>query len=133
MPLHAWLKRLLEQTTAAFGKMGKLTELEAESHLRAWMDLAKRYGRFRFERALQAAIARSEFFPRVGAIESHIPSAVRLVANMDDQCGSCHGTGWERIFQGRTIGGEGRRGNPIDRKAGAVRRCSCWNKVEAPA
>ena len=128
--LHVWLKRLLEQTAAAFGKAGKMTELEVESHFRAWLDVANKYGRVRFERGLQAAIARAEFFPRVGAIESHIPSDVRLIVSLDEQCPRCHGSGWERVRQGKTVGVEGRRGNPIDAKTGAVRRCSCWKKIE---
>ena len=122
---HAWLKNLLEQTAAAFGKTGKLTELECESHLRAWADLAHKVGRPRFEKALQAAISRSEFFPRVGAIESHVPTAVKQAAKVDPQCPACEGTGWERVFSGRTVGN-----NPVDPKQAAVRRCSCYT-VEA--
>ncbi len=129
--LHAWLKKLLEQTAAAFGKTGKLTELECESHLRAWADLVHKVGRLRFERGLQRAISRSEFFPRLGAIEAHVSSDVKLVGKLDPKCPACRGTGWERVFSGRTVGAEGRQGRPVDPKIGAVRRCRCFTKVEA--
>jgi hypothetical protein len=117
---------LLEQTASAFGKTGKLTALEVESHLRGWAELANKFGRMRFERGLQIAIARSEFFPRLGAIESHIPSDVKLIGKVDPYCPACEGMGWEQVFVGKTIAG-----HAVDPKVGAVRRCSCWRKVSA--
>jgi len=123
--LHDWLKRLLEQTAAAFGKTGKLTELECEAHLRAWADLVHKVGRLRFERGLQRAISRSEFFPRLGAIESHVSTDVKLIGKVDPECRACRGSGWERVFSGRTVCGK-----PVDLKVGAVQRCACYS-VEA--
>jgi hypothetical protein len=127
MSLTAWLMNLVEQTAAAYGK--KITALEVESHLRAWAELVHKVGRTHFEKGLQVAISRSQFFPRVGVIESHIPSG-KLIGKPDPDCKKCDGTSWERVFTGMTAGSEGLPGRPVD-KVGAVRRCVCWRKVEA--
>ena len=128
-PQSEWLGRLLEDTAKSFNK--NLNVLEAEAHLEAWSALVRKIGRPHFERALKRAIAESQFFPKLEAISSRIPSGLKLIGVADPNCKKCEGTSWERIFLGLTIGAEGRAGKPIDPKSGAVRRCSCWRKAEA--
>jgi hypothetical protein len=120
---NASLGTLLEETARAFGK--KLTDLEAEAHLEAWAKLERAVGRSRFESGLKLAIAESEYFPKLQQIASRVPD-VKLVGKIDSACPACGGSGWERVFVGRTIGG-----HPVDARTGAVRRCCCWRKVEA--
>lgn len=124
------LEELLDQTASAFGK--RLSPIEAEAHLQAWARLDKKFGRSRFEEGLKRAIAEVQFFPRLEQIESRVPEA-KLIGRTDLQCPACEGTGWERVFAGLTVGGEDRRGNSVDPKLGAVRRCACWHKVDAAA
>lgn len=123
-----WLAKLLKETAGAYNK--KLTEIEALAYLEAWRGLAEKVGRLKFEKALRGAIASCEFLPKLEQIKSRIPAGLKLVGKTDTQCPACDGTGWERVFLGLTIGAEGQKGNPIDPKAGAVRRCSCWRKEE---
>jgi hypothetical protein len=122
---------LLEQTIAAFGRTGKITPLEAEAYLESWAGLVRKFGRQRLEKALKRAIAESQFFPKLEAITSRIPSGMKLIGVADPDCAKCVGTSWELVFEGLTVGPEDRPGRPVDRTLGAVRRCRCWRKVEA--
>jgi hypothetical protein len=123
------IAKLLEQTALAFNK--KLGPLEAEAHLEAWAGLVRELGMPHFQRALKQAIAESQFFPKLEAISSRVPSGLKLIGVADPNCKKCEGTSWERLFEGLTVGAEGRLGKPLDPRLGAVRRCSCWRKVEA--
>src|SRR5690348_749118 len=77
-PLQSeWLGRQLEDTARAYGK--NLNSLEAEAHLEAWTALVRKIGRPHFERALKRAIAESQFFPKLEAITSRIPSGLKLI------------------------------------------------------
>ena len=126
---NEWLGTLLEETARAFNKT--LTGLEAEAHLEAWGGLVRKFGRPHFERALKRSIAETQFFPKLEQITSRVPTGMKLVGRANPDCKKCAGTSWERVFTGLTVGSEDMPGRPVDPKLGAVRRCSCWRKVES--
>jgi hypothetical protein len=121
------LNQLLEDTATSFNK--RLSAFEAEAHLEAWKKLERKVGRPRFLQALKAAVAACEFFPRLEQIASRVPNT-KQVGRIDYNCRDCAGTGWKRVFDGKTRGGEDGIGHPIDEKTGAVLRCNCYRVEE---
>jgi hypothetical protein len=77
------------QARAAFPRSIEMSELEAQAHLEAWIELSQRVGRERFEKAIRRCIAELAFFPKRHEIEERIPPLVRLVGCADESCQDC--------------------------------------------